>query len=472
VDEKGSLGIYLAPDKAVAVWTSSEGAVLHKFCIEPDTQEPSGIALQAARAAARQGFAFDEVFMAVDCSCFTQYNLNSEFDDYRQIDSTIKFDVEEAAATDAMNLAVTFEITGKETVGSSVTVYTADRQRLTDILLDTQEGGLDPTVIEPDAVALTRALAQTMPLSERTDSLFVILSPSNCYMIRPHADFAPMVRTFLISGKSNVEAALAREILMARAAGESRGPVTSVVLIGAGKSIDTAQLAQRTGLQVKTESPEKSLLRSTDDGSIACHEFLIAYGSALAARSRAGRVDFRRDFMPFQGQRKIMEGSLRVLSISLTVLLIAVGAFFQFKAFGLNDKAAELDEKALKEHKAVMYGKSPRVGQTPSSNLRREVNLASSSEKGAGFGDATSIPARLTFFLQAVNGTQPNVDIMIDQITVTGRSMKVKGSTNSRAGTMALLNQIRTHARITLGSERIAADGGRDGFDITIDPRK
>lgn len=472
MDEKGSLGIYLAPDKAVAVWTSPEGTVLHKFCIAPDAQDPSGIALQAARAAARQGFAFDEVFMAVDCSCFTQYNLTSEFDDYRQIDSTIKFDVEEAAATDAMNLAVAFEITGKETVGSAVTVYTADRQRLTDILLDTQEGGLDPTVIEPDAVALTRALAQSFDLSQRTDSLFVILSPQNCYLIRPHAEFAPMVRTLLVSGKANVEAALAREILMARAAEESRGPISSIVLIGGGKSLDTAQLAQRTGLQVKTETPEKALMRSTPDDSIACHEFLIACGSALAARSRTGRVDFRRDFMPYQGQRRIMEGSLRVLSISLTVLLLAVGVFFLFKSFGLKGMAAELEDTTLKEHKAVMYGKGPRPGFTLSSSLRREFNQVSSNEKGGGLGDASSISARLTFFLEAVNKTPANVDIIVDQITVTGRSMKVKGSTNSRGGTMALLNEIRKHPRITLGSERIAADGGRDGFDITIDPRK
>jgi hypothetical protein len=259
---------------------------------------------------------------------------------------------------------------------------------------------------------------------------------------------------------------------MARAAAESRAPIRSVVLIGSAGAIDTAQIAERTGLQVKTETPEKTLLRSTPDGSpIACHEFLIAYGSALASRSRTGRVDFRRDFMPYQGQRRIMEGSLRVLSISLTVLLLAVGVFFQFKAFGMKGMAAELKERTLAEHKAVMYGKGPRPGQTISSNLRREFTLVSNNEK-AGLGDATSISARLTFFLEAVNKTPANVDIIVDQITVTGRSMKVKGSTNSRNGTMTLLNEIRKHPRITLGSERIAADGTRDGFDIAIDPRK
>jgi hypothetical protein len=475
VEEKGSLGLYLAPDKAVAVWISSgtDAGILHKLSLKTNPDEPAGMALQAARAAVRQGFAFSEVFVAVDCSYFTQYNLTSEFDDYRQIESTIKFDVEEAAAADAVNMAVAFEITGKEAVGSAVTAYTADRQRLTDILLDIQEGGLDPTAIEPDAAALARALTQTSGFAEQTDSLFVILSESTCYMLRPHGEFAPMVRTFLVSGGAGTDAALAREILMARAAAEAQGPVSTIILMGQTQSVDISRLAERTGLKVKTEAPDKSLLHSlSSDDPMACHQLLIAYGAALAGRSRTGRVDFRRDFMPYQGQRKVLEGSLRVVSISVTVLLLAVGIFFQLKAFRMNRYAARLEQKNLTEHKAVMFGRTPPSGMQPSSNLKREYTRVKSIEEGIGLGDDNSIPAKLTYFLEAVNNTPANVDIAIQQITVTGRSMKVKGDTNSRAGTMSLLNEIKKHPRITLGSERIATDGVRDVFEITLEPKK
>lgn len=470
MEEKGSLGIYLAADKAVAVWTSSgpESAVLNRLCIRPGQEEPGTIALQAARAALRQGFAFDEVFVAVDCGYFTQYNLTSEFEDYKQIESTIKFDVEEAAAADAVNMAVAFEITGKEAAGSALTVYTADRQRLTDILLDLQEGGLDPTIIEPDAASMTRALSQVAHLGQHVDSLYVILSEKNCYMIHPRTGFAPVVRTFLVG--SNINSALTREILMARAAADTEGPITTIVLIGQSKSLDLEQLSQRTGLQVKAESPEKGLMGSMSPDEVACHELLIAYGAALAGRSRSGRVDFRRDFMPYQGQRKILEGSLRALSISVTVLLLAVAIFFQLKAFRTKSYANQLAQKNMTQFKSVMFGKNPKPGMQPSSDLKREVARVQSIEKG-GLDDDKSIPAKLTFFLEAVNSTPANVDILIDQINVTGKSMKVKGSTNSRPGTMALLNEIKKHPRIALGSERLATDGARDVFEITIDPK-
>lgn len=475
MEEKGSLGIYLAPDKAVAVWISSggEASVLHKFAVAPNAEEPAAMATQAARAAARAGFAFDEVFAAVDCSYFTQYNLTSEFDDYRQIDSTIKFDVEEAAAADAVNLAVAFEITGKESVGSAVTVYTADRQRLTDILLDLQEGGLDPTVIEPDIVTLTRSLTQTAGFAERTDALFIVLSEKNCYMLRPQTGFAPIVRTFFLPAGDAAENALAREILLARASTESKNPINAIVLIGNMRGIDSAHIAERTGLKVTAESPEKSLVRSMiPDDQIACHELLIAYGAALAARNRAGRVDFRHDFMPYQGQRRVMEGSLRVISISMTVLLLAIGIFFLSRTLRMRGYAGRVEENNVAEYKAVMFGKNPPAApRMPSSALKTEYTRVKNIEDGIGLGDDKSIPARLTFFLEAVNSTPANVDIVIQQITVTSRSMKVKGDTNSQPGTMALLNEIKKHPRIALGSERIAADGSRYVFEITIDSK-
>ena len=121
MSEKPSLGLFLSKDKAVAVWvpSGSDNTVDKKLTIIPSEYEPTVIALQAARNIMQQGDEFDEVFVGVDCSLYSQYMLHSEFDDYHQVESTIKFDAEEAAATDAMNLAVTFDITGKDSIGLS-----------------------------------------------------------------------------------------------------------------------------------------------------------------------------------------------------------------------------------------------------------------------------------------------------------------------------------------------------------------
>jgi hypothetical protein len=472
VEEKGNLGILLSAGSAVAVWTSADGSIRHTRVIAPDADEPVAPALQAARAVMRQGFAFDAVSVAVDCGSYTQYDLHSEFADVRQIESTIKFDAEEAAAADAMNLAVTFEVTGTDEHGSQVTVYTADRQYLTDVLLDLQEGGMDPTVIEPDVVCLTRALEQTSQLDERAGTLFVVLSGANCYMIIPNAGFAPVVRTFLVPDGKSVTTMLTREVLLATAAGRDRDALTALVLIGQADRVDPAALASRTGLDVRTEEPERQLGQTlTDDGEMTCGPLLIAYGAALAEQSRRRQADFRRDYMPYQGKRKLMEGSLRLIGIAVTVLLLAVGVYFQARAFRVSRYASRLEQKMLDQYKAVMYGKAPLRGASPSTMLKRELAAAQREKDGGGPGDSRSAPAKLTYFLEVLNGLPKQVDVQLQSVNVTERSMKVKGDTNSRTSTRALIDAVKAHASITVTAEQIRPDGGRDSFDISVEPK-
>ena len=475
MEEKGSLGIFLLRNKAVAVWTStgSEGAVLHQLCVTPSADEPGTFGVQMARAVNRQGFAFDEAFVAIGCGSYTQYELHSEFEDIRQIENTIKFDAEEAAATDAANLAVTFEVTAALQPGSQVTAYTADRQLLTDILLDVEEGGLDSTLMEPDVVCLARAMEQTSKLSECMGSLFVILSGSNCYMLRPSAGYAPVVRTLLIQQGKEITNTLIREVLLATAANNQQQSLESVVLIGNTSTIDTGSLSQRTGLKVLTETPEKALSQSlVSDGDVTAAELLIAYGAAMAARSKGHKADFRRDFMPYQGKRKVMEGSLHLIGISLTVLLLAVACFYQLKTFRMKGYVNGLTDKTVSQYQAVMYGKSPPRGANPSTKLKTVYNQVKAEKDGLGPGDDKSVAAKLTFFLEAVNSCPKRVEINIQRITITERTMKVKGDTNSRSSTNALFDAVKKHPRITLASQRYGTSSGRDTFEITINPKK
>ena len=476
MSENGSLGLFLSKNKAVAVWISSgsDAAVLHTMNVMPAEDEPSTMALQAARTVTRAGFEFDEAFVAIDCGYYTQYKLRSEFSDYNQVESTIKFDTEEAAATDATNLAVTFDITGKNPIGSEVTVYAADRQLLTDILMDVQEGSLDPSLIEPDGVCLARALSHDPQMANHTDTVFVVLSSCNCYLIRPQANFAPTVRTFLVGEGQHVTNVLSREIMLVAGAADPAQPIKSVALMGHVDAIDKNLLAQRSGLAVRIEQPEKEIARTgTLEDGIACHELMIAYGAALAAKTRGHKTDFRCDFMPYQGRRKILEGSLRLIGISLTVLLVAVAVFFQLKAFRMNRETGKLQTKLLSEYKAVTYGKSPPRGMSVASSLNRELVRAKQMETGMGSGDDKSVPAKLTFFFEAVNKTPKNVDINIKQITITERSMKVVGDTNSRSATETLFNQIKNHSRITMNGETMRdSGGGRDAFQFNVEPKK
>ena len=200
---------------------------------------------------------------------------------------------------------------------------------------------------------------------------------------------------------------------------------------------------------------------------------MIAYGAALAGKTRGHKTDFRRDFMPYQGRRKVVQSSLRVIGISLTILLVSVAVFFQLKTFRMKGYTRRLNKKALSEYRAATFGKAPPRGMSVSSGLRRELVRAKQMEEGIGPGGDKSVPAKLTFLFEALNDTPKKVDVNVQQITITERSMKVKGDTNSRSGSLAFFDQIRKHPRIELSSERLTAGADRrDGFDITLEPKK
>ena len=49
---------------------------------------------------------------------FMQHNVHSKFNDPKQIAATVRFDAEEALATDISDLAIAFKITSSNQAGS------------------------------------------------------------------------------------------------------------------------------------------------------------------------------------------------------------------------------------------------------------------------------------------------------------------------------------------------------------------
>ena len=475
MEQTNSLGLYLSHTRAVAVWMSEkdQGTITAAMDIVPTEGESAQtIALEAARKVRQQGGTVERVFVVLESSYYTQYCLHSEFSDARQVENTIKFDAEEAAATDAMNLAVTFTIIGALPTGSEVMAFSADRQTMTDILLDLQEGGVDPVMMEPDGVCLTRALERTVRLSEHPDSLFVLVAEENCYILQPgKAGFAPKLRSFLSGAEQNRTAMLIREVLQARAGWDEANPLKKVVFVQAPQGVDQQALAARTGLEVRLEPAlEKIPSENSLDRQLPAGAFLIAVGAALAPFGKSPSADFRRDFMPYQGKRRIMETSLRLVSISLSVLFIAMGIFFQYRAYRVNSSTEAVKTKLAEEYRGAMYGANPPAAETVNSRLKRALNTAKRAQEGLGPGDDKSVPAKLTFLLEAINSSPKTVDVMIQRISVTERSMQAKGDTNSRKSTLELFESIKKHPKLKFGSERLGMVGARDAFEFTVEP--
>lgn len=485
MENENLLGIYLSKTKAAAVLLSAVQAnptILNCFSVSTDQGDDAGqtddnapsLAGLISQALAVRALKFGEVSIAIDCSLFTQHNLRSEFTDPKQIAQTIKFDAEEVLATDAANIAVAFEITAIEETGSDVTVYTADRHQFDDILADLQTNNLDPIAIEPDITCIARFIGHNFSAPENVRPFYTILSSSSCYMIGPKiSDNAPTARSFLLGPSQDKTTILSREVPITIAASVPQSPdqaVSALLLSGNLENIDYEQLAERTGLEIQTLDLPASVHadHATLNDCASTTAFTIAYGAAMSDFKKMRRTDFREDFAPYQGRRLIVQKTLRILSISITIMMLAIGVYFQSKVIRKHSYIASLDAKSNVDYSVIMSGKKHKGPEKMTSKLKRELKNVKSRQAGGNIDDE-SAPAKLTYIFKAFNSLDKKIDLNIESIKISAKTMNIKGDTNSRSSTLKLYNSLKKQPKLKLGPQRTATKAGRDTFNVTLE---
>lgn len=477
MEQHNCLGLYLSHEMAVAVLLSKHGSnrnILGCFSVREDQilddeqDDPhKNMVKILVRKFAEKKLNFSEVSVALDCSLFTQHDIRSGLTDYKQIANTIRFDVEEAVAMDAMELAVAFDITSKDETGSNVAVYTAKRDELSQILSSIEANGIDPTAMEPDVVCLARFMTETVPSTKTGEQLLVILGKSSCYMIIPSGTKnGPVVRSFLVSSSQNVQSVLTREIALTMASHVSQDTaVSSILLAGRTEDVNLDGLTETCGLQIQTVDMLE--ISGADRSQLAADmtetDLAIAYGAALEEMTRSRKTDFREDFAPYAGKKRILEKSFRTVSVALTVILLAIGTFFQYQVFLTAGDAKALDQRLESDAKEVL-GRSQIGRQGPIISLKGMYNRITSGG-GRRIGDENSVPTRFTYLLEAINDTPENIGLNIAQIRISSKNIQLRGSTSSRSGTGKLFEAIDKHPKLKKGTEQIT----KDGFVVTIE---
>ena len=468
--------MYLSRQTATVVLLSTQGHNINVqdcFSVSAESVEEPGLSLAsvAARKIAARGRGFRSVAVAVDCALFTQHDLHSEFTSPKQIAQTIRFDAEEALATDTVDLTIAFNVTAADQSGSDVAVFSASRQLLTDILADMQAADLDPISIEPDVVCLTRFFRHYLEPSTDGNPILAIFSDRSCYIIvnPSRTQNAPVVRSFLVNPSQDKTSVLARQIPLTTASLKLATPASSLLIAGRAGDIDYDRLAESTGLQIQTV--DLPLPQGTDQSTAPAQTtdagFAIAYGSALSEITRTGKTDFRRDFAPYMGKKLVLQKALRLISISVTILLLAAGAHFQMQVLRKNNYTNRLGKKMSAEYSAVMLGRKPPAQEPIPSRLKREYTTILKREKGL-IGDDESIPAKLTRIFEALNSSPAKIDLKIDTIAITPKSMRVTGDTNKRSGTLSLFNALKKK-KFKILQQNLSQKGSRDTFSITLE---
>lgn len=479
------LGIYLGKERATVVCLGLQGrdrSVLDCFSVsveQSEEQKPQVLANLIAQGCLERELKFSEVGVALDCTMFMQHNLHSEFDDLKRISATIRFDTEEAIAADISDVAIAFNINSSDETGSELTVFTAQKKMLSEALGTLQSNNIDPVTMEPDVHCLSRFIRQNISSagSEQGGTFFSFLSGHSGYLFvfsdSRQGGWGDVVRmrTFLLGlGRDRAEL-LAREVPVTIALAKTDEPINHLMVFDSSDSVNYLQLGERLGVKVERADLVEAAAAASE-ALVDCADmvdFAIAYGAALTSLEKAQTVNFRSDFSPYEGKKMRMQKTLKFLSISVTVLLLVFGVYFQKPLLQKSRERRMLREKLATQYSAVMLGKKPParakvIADKLGTELRRIKNVQSG--KLGAKGEKT-ISAKLTLVLNAFNKCAKRTDLKIDSISITDKNISLQGSTSSRAKTLELLKALEQNG-LESSRESIESKGGRDNFRIMI----
>ena len=487
MESQNYLGIYISRKTATVVCLGpqkKDGDVLKCFSVSVEGQQQedmNALAGLIAQGCAERELKFSEITVALDCAMFMQHSVHSDFKDPKQIAATVRFDTEEALATDITNIALSFEIASSDKTGSQLIVFTAERKILTEVLDALQQYNLDPINIEPDVNCLSRFICGhvTSAESEQTGTLYGLLSHRNGYLIVPSAATdeeslkESIVRTFLVGATQDRAKLLQREVLVTKALVEGAGPVNCIKVFDSTGALESRQLGEKLGMEtgvIDLHGIAETKLRAEAECDDPI-DFGIAYGAALALREKGRSVDFREDFSPFQGKKLRLQKTLRAAAISVTILLVAVGLYFQTQLFSVSRSKNNIHSRFARDYAEVTLDKlSDNVKIKDAVRELAKVLRRIEDEKKGLITDEKSISSNLTLLLAAFNKCAAEADLNIDTINITTKAIIVNGDTSNKQSRGRVFETIRSSG-LEIKQESSDFKDNRENFRITIAPK-
>ena len=459
--------------------------VLDCFSVVADGEEQGQQALadRIVEACRRRKVKFTSAAVALDCASFMQHTVHSEFRDPKRIAATIRFDTEEALGTDISEMAVSFRVTSGTEEGSTLDVFTAQRAVLSDILLSLQSHGIDPVAVDPDVCCLARYLgqyAQTQETPEQS-TLYALLAGSRGYLVAVSGSGqASVLRTFLIGSAQDRTGLLVREMLVTTALADAAHPVSQLCVFDAAGGVRIESLQEGTGLKVSACDLAGLAGAKPGDGgdSPSAVDLALACGAALAPAEKADSVNLRNDHMPYLGKKRRQQNAVRLLSISVTMLLLAVGVYVHSQLILVSKQRESLRDKLEVDYLMVLRSekKLPTPMKKAVDDLDKFRRRLQAEKTGTGASQGF-VPDMLTLVLRGLNTCARQTDLNVISITITATNIVIVADTSSRPNTLnavKTLREIMKKEGVIVGPERTGGGGGsgRDTFTITAEPAK
>jgi len=149
--------------------------------------------LQLADRMQPTGRRLHPVTLAIDGALYNTQMHHSDFNDLRQVQQTLRFDIEDDFAIDAESVYLCYEKIPPSENGTDLLVYTIDKHTAQNLLDQFEHARLDPLVAEPDMVSWLHYLKDRSLLPADQGALIAGRSVDTLYLLVLNADHQPLV---------------------------------------------------------------------------------------------------------------------------------------------------------------------------------------------------------------------------------------------------------------------------------------
>lgn len=479
MEGQNHIGIYLGRTTATAVCMTGgrNGRILECFSVFADTQQEEPVehirqlADLVAKECSERNLTYSETSVALDCSMFMQHKIHSSFSDAKQIASTIKFDTEEVLTTNISEVAMAYLVDTSGDSGSELTVFTAEKKQIAEIIESFQANNMDPVYIEPDIYCLLRTIIKKLPENIQDTSICCLFSEMNGYFVIPRRGRKnPVLRTFLAGSAQDRTSLLIRQIPVTTAQLTEKIDLKRLSVLDYADRLDTKRLAENSGLETKTLDINE-LTGSDEQMRADCAnniDLVIACGAATAHTEKNHSINFRNDFMPYMGKKMILQNTVKFLGICIFLLAMAAGIYYQSLVMEQNRKRKTLRKTIGHQYSQIMMGRKLSSRTNPVQKLKGELIRIKDMRKGKmSITGEQSITAKLTMILDAFNSCASQTDLKIDSISITPNAIKINADTSSRSNSLKLFDKMKKSG-LNITRQQLEQKDNRDKLSVTV----
>ncbi len=467
------LGLYFRENSVTGVCLDAEKKsrpVVDIFTARVETDSEDKLREMAElikRNCEEKEFAPEEVTVAIDNVFFMQHDVHTPFTETKRINQTIRFDTEEALASDVNDMALAYKINTSDESGSDLTVFTVKKDFMSELIKSLQSQGFDPSSIEPDIVCLSRSFKSNFEKLEEENYLFAAFSNDRGFFIaHDNENYDLILRTFLIPAQDDRTSILRREFPLTLALHDEDEKINSIKVIDETGQVNVEELQVAFG--VKVSFVEAGDMIDNDLGRNGAVSTLIANGAARRYSEDRKSLNFRNDFMPYMGRRLQIERSLKILGVALTILFISLGGYLTADWFKKYQPYRKLHNKFSQEYSSVMLGKSFPDRLSPVTKLKSEYRRIKNIKSGqlSATGEK-SVGAKFTLLMDAFNKVAKSTDLNIHSVSITSKVISISGDTNNRRSSIKFFDVLEA-VNFNIVKKDLETEGGRDNFRIDV----